>query len=274
MSSLPLLGVAIPTATLETLQDFVLAENRDLEIQDFVDGDLLNGDWKSVADRTRNLLTGYTGRLGIHGPFWGLSIANPDADMRALNRQKHLQGIEVCEHLGATQMVIHSPYTTWSYNNLDNAPERKEYTRLLENCHDTMDAVVKRAEDCGVTMVIENIEDIDPDIRCALADSFNSPAMAVSIDTGHAHYAHGTNGAAPVDYYVRRAGNRLQHVHLQDAEGFADRHWAIGEGTIRWPAVFRALAEIESNPRLILELRDKAGILPSVAYLEALGLAR
>lgn len=274
MTDLPLLGAAMPTDTLETLQAFILEENRDLELQDFVDCDLLNGDWKAVADRSRRLLTGYTGRLGIHGPFWGLNIASPDFEMRALNRRKHLQGIEVCEYLGATQMVIHSPYTTWSYNNLDNAAECKEYDRLLENCHDTMDAVVKRAEECGVTMVIENIEDIDPDIRCILADSFNSPAMAVSIDTGHAHYAHGTNGAPPVDYYVRRAGNHLQHIHLQDADGYADRHWGIGEGTIRWPSVFRALSELNSQPRLILELRDNANILPSVAYLQSLGLAR
>ncbi|WP_028955050.1 sugar phosphate isomerase/epimerase [Sulfitobacter sp. 20_GPM-1509m] len=274
MTDLPLLGAAMPTATLETLQDFILSENRDLEIQDFCDGDLLNGDWKTVADHTRSLLTGYTGRLGIHGPFWGLNIASPDTEMRALNKRKHLQGIEVCEYLGATQMVIHSPYTTWSFNNLDNAPARKEYDRLVDNCHDTMAEVVKRAEDCGVTMVIENIEDIDPDIRCALADSFNSPAMAVSIDTGHAHYAHGTNGAAPVDYYVRRAGDRLQHIHLQDADGYADRHWSIGQGTIRWEAVFRALGELGSNPRLILELRDKDGILPSADYLQSLGLAR
>lgn len=274
MTELPLLGAAMPNDTLETLQGFILEENRDLEIQDFIDCDLLNGDWKTVADRTRSLLAGYSGRLGIHGPFWGLDIASADSEMRALNRRKHLQGIEVCEYLGATQMVIHSPYTTWSYNNLDNAPDRKEYDRLLENCHDTMATVVKRAEDCGVTMVIENIEDIDPDIRCILADSFNSPAMAVSIDTGHAHYAHGTNGAPPVDYYVRRAGNHLQHIHLQDADGYADRHWAIGEGTIRWPSVFRALSEFNSQPRLILELRDKANILPSVANLQSLGLAR
>ena len=274
MTDLPLLGAAMSTATLETLQDFILSENRDLEVQDFCNCDLLNGDWKTVADQTRKLLAGYTGRLGIHGPFWGLNIASPDREMRALNTRKHLQGIEVCEYLGVTQMVIHSPYTTWSYNNLDNGPDRENYQQLIENCHDTMKDVVKRAEDCGVTMVIENIEDIDTDIRCALADSFDSTAMAVSIDTGHAHYAHGSNGAAPVDYFVRRAANRLQHIHLQDADGYADRHWAIGEGTIRWQAVFRALEELTSQPRLILELRDKAGILPSVAYLNALGLAR
>jgi len=171
-------------------------------------------------------------------------------------------------------MVIHSPYTTWDFNNLDNFPGRSAYDRVLDNCHKTMDEVVARAEGIGVTMVVENIEDKDPDIRRVLADSFDSSAMAVSIDTGHAQYAHGSTGAPPVDFYVRRAGNRLQHIHLQDADGHADRHWSIGEGTICWHEVFRALGEFTSKPRLILELRDKSGILPSVAWLESRGLAR
>jgi sugar phosphate isomerase/epimerase len=64
----------------------------------------------------------------------------------------------------------------------------------------------------------------------------------------------------------------LHHVHLQDAEGYADRHWVIGEGTIGWYAVFRALSQLQSAPRLILELRDKSGIPASMAYLEAAGL--
>src|SRR5690606_22064964 len=111
-------------------------------------------------------------------------------------------------------------------------------------------------------------------IRRILVEDFSSPAMAVSIDTGHAHYAHGSTGAPPVDYYVRRAGNMLQHIHLQDADGYADRHWKIGEGNISWHAVFRALGELTSKPRLILELRDKAGILPSVVWLRERNLAR
>lgn len=274
MTNLPLLGVAINTQELSDLQDFVLSENRDLELQDFCSPELLNGDWKSVADRAKALLSGYKGRLGIHGPFMSLDIAGRDPDVRALNTSKFMQGLDVAEHLGATQMVIHSPYSQWSYNNLDNWPDRSGYDEVTEYCHLTMDSVVKRAEDIGLTMVIENIQDVDPDIRCILADSFASSAMAVSIDTGHAHYTHGSYGAAPVDYFVRRAGNRLEHIHLQDADGHADRHWNIGEGSIHWHAVFRTLGELTSNPRLILELRDKSGILPSVAYLNQLGLAR
>lgn len=274
MTDLPLLGLAIPSAAIETFRDLIIDQNRDLEIQDFFDADLLNGDWRSVADRTRALLAGYRGRLGIHGPFWGLNIANPDPDVAALVTRKHLQGLDVCAHLGATQMVVHSPYSTWDFNNLDNNPGREGYDRVTAQCHRIMDPVVRRAEETGVTLVLENIEDKDPDIRKVLAESFASHAVGLSVDTGHAHYAYGSTGAPPVDYFIARAGELLQHVHLQDADGHADRHWAIGEGTICWHAVFRALGHLGSNPRLILELRDKSGIRRSIERLQTMGLAR
>ena len=77
-----------------------------------------------------------------------------------------------------------------------------------------------------------------------------------------------------MDYFVRSAGTLLDHMHLQDADGYADRHWAIGEGTIRWPAIFRALASIEAKPRLVLELRNPADLPPSMRFLEAEGLGQ
>lgn len=261
----------MPLDTLETLRDWIIKDQRDLELQDFIDAKVLNGDWRPLVDRARRLLDGYTGRLGIHGPFWGLHLANPDPDIRAVVTRRMEQGLMVCEALGATQMVIHSPYSTWDYNNLDNLPGARE--RISELVHTTLAPVIQRAEEIGVTMVLENIEDKDPDARRHLAESFDSPAVAVSIDTGHAHYAHGSTGAAPVDYFIHRAGGALHHLHLQDADGYADRHWAIGKGSINWPSVFDALARLGSQPRLILELRDKAGILPSVQYLRDLGLA-
>ncbi|TWB66453.1 hypothetical protein FBZ94_101125 [Bradyrhizobium sacchari] len=54
--------------------------------------------------------------------------------------------------------------------------------------------------------------------------------------------------------------------------GFADRHWAPGEGNIPWVAVFRALGRLTSNPRLILELRNHDA-RKGAAHLAALGLA-
>jgi sugar phosphate isomerase/epimerase len=272
MSSLPVIGAAMTLRDLEIHRNWLFDKQRDLELQDFTTGDVLNGDWTPLAERARKLLDGFEGRLGIHGPFWGFTIASQDPDIRAVVAKRLKQGLDVCAAIGATQMVAHSPYTTWSYNNLDN--NKGESERVVEHVHLTMRDAVKQAEDIGAVIVLENIEDIDQHIRVALADSFNSPAVAVSIDTGHAHYAHGSTGAPPVDYYVKAAGNRLQHVHLQDADGYADRHWALGEGNILWPSVFQALADLTSNPRLIVEIKDKSKIPASVEYLATLGLGQ
>jgi sugar phosphate isomerase/epimerase len=114
---------------------------------------------------------------------------------------------------------------------------------------------------------------VDPHARVELAKSFNSESVKVSLDTGHANYAFGSTHGQPVDYYVRAAGDMLAHVHLHDTDGHADRHWAPGEGNIAWMEVFRALSHLTSQPRLILELRDRSRLRAGADYLIGLGVA-
>jgi sugar phosphate isomerase/epimerase len=168
-------------------------------------------------------------------------------------------------------MVIHSPFTTWDHNNLDLYPDNR--ANIVERVKATLAEVIARAENIGCEIVIENIEDKDPRDRVRLAKALESAKVRVSLDTGHANYAHISTGAPPVDYYVETAGDMLTHVHLQDTDGFADRHWAPGEGNIPWVAVFRALGRLTSNPRLILELRNHDDVRKGAAHLAALGLA-
>lgn len=271
-NSLPVIGACLQVPQIAEYRDWIFEKDRDLEVQSFFSADVLDGDWAPLAEEAKKTLDGYKGRLGIHGPFWGFSLNAKDPLVRTIVAKRMEQGLDVCEALGATQMVIHSPFTTWDHNNLDNNPGGRE--QVIETVHATIGAAVKRAEAMGVVLVIENIEDVDPLERLRLAESFDSPAVRLSIDTGHANYAHGSTGAPPVDYYVTAAGEMLNHVHLQDTDGYADRHWGLGEGNIRWDAVFRALGRLTVSPRLVLELKDKARIPSSMAFLEAQGLAQ
>lgn len=268
---LPLLGAALSLDMVERHRDWLFERQRDLELQEFFEASVLDGDWRDRAARTRRVLDGYTGRLGIHGPFWGFTIDSEDPEVRAVVTRRLMQGLDAVEAIGATQMVIHSPYTTWDANNLDY--NRRGREGIVERAHATLAPVVKRAEEIGCVLVIENIEDKDPHDRVALARSFESRAVRVSIDVGHAHYAHHSTGAPPVDYYVRAAGEMLAHVHVQDADGHADRHWLPGEGTILWHSVFRALAAYCERPRLLIEVKDKANLRKGADHLVALGLA-
>lgn len=269
--SKPVLGAALSIKSIPAHRDWLLEPQRDLEIQDFFRADLLDGDWRSAASEIKQMLAGHTGRLGIHGPFWGFKIDSHDPLIRQAVTKRLLQGLDAAEFLGATQMVIHSPFTTWDHNNLDLYPDNRG--NLVERVKATLAEVIARAETIGCEIVIENIEDKDPRDRVRLAKALESSEVRVSLDTGHANYAHVSTGAPPVDYYVEAAGDMLTHVHLQDTDGFADRHWAPGEGNIPWVAVFRALSRLNSNPRLILELRNHDDVRAGAAYLAALGLA-
>ena len=274
----PTLGVALTLEQWETtpgLADFVLERQRDIELRDLVEiGALQNGMWQDSVARARRLLGGHTGRLGIHGPFWGIAIDTPDPDVRRIVQSRIDAALDAVIALcgsGGGHMVLHSPYTTWHWYNRGTFYD--DCAGVLERTHATIGGAVKKACDHGITLVLENCEDKDPFERVALAASFNSPALKVSLDTGHAQYCHGALGAPPVDVCLRAAGADLAHVHLQDADGFGDRHWAIGRGTIRWHSVFAALAEMETLPLLLLEMADVRDALVSAKWLAEQGLA-
>ncbi len=272
MTDLPIVGAAMQVEHLERHHNWILESNRDLELQDYCDPQVIENDWRDRTSWAKSMLQSHTGRIGIHGAFWNLPLDAYDPLIRDVVKRRLWQGLDVCEALGGTQMVVHSPYTTWDFNNLDKDPGARD--QMVELCHASMDDAVRRAENIGVTLVIENIEDKDPRARVELVRSFNSNAVAVSIDTGHAHYAHGSTGAPPVDYYVYAAGDKLAHIHLQDADGYADRHWLPGQGTIRWQAVFDAIRHVGTNPRLILELKDPTRVQDAAAWLMSQGLVR
>lgn len=268
---LPLLGAALELDMVERHRDWLFERNRDLELQDFFESRVLDGDWRDRAARARRVLDGWTGRLSIHGPFWGFKIDSEDPEIRAVVTKRLLQGLDAAEAVGATQMVIHSPYTTWDHNNMD--ANKNGRASIVEQTHLTLAPVVKRAEEIGCVLVVENIEDKDPMDRVHLVRSFDSDAIRVSLDVGHALYAHRSTGAPPVDYYVRAAGSLLTHVHVQDADGHADRHWLPGEGSMLWPAFFKAIADWCEDPRLLIEVKDKANLKKGADHLVGLGLA-
>ena len=61
--SLPVLGVALPLEGLRQHRSWILDSQRDLEVQDFFWAEVLNGDWKPLAEAIKAELDGYRGRL-------------------------------------------------------------------------------------------------------------------------------------------------------------------------------------------------------------------
>jgi sugar phosphate isomerase/epimerase len=268
---LPIVGAAMPIGALELHQAWILEHHRDLEIQDGFRSDVIDGDWKPLVAKAKSLLEGYTGRMGIHGPFDGLLIASWDAPVREFVRGRYLKALEFAEGLGASHMVMHSPFLYFGHPMVVHT-KSQGLNDQIGWAHETLNAVIARASEIGCQIVIENIRDTNPLPLLELVKSFNSEFVRMSLDTGHANLMHEI-GAPTADQWVLDAGEYLGHVHLQDNDGQLDRHWHPGRGSINWYAVFRAFEKLEHKPRLILEIRD-ADVMPAFDWLVNQGFAR
>lgn len=269
----PVVGAAMPIALLPTYRDWLLEGQRDLEIQDVaIRPELLDGDWSGLVRQARATLDGYTGRLGIHGPYDGLTLLSRDPRARALMTDRLRQAIEFGAALGASHLVCHSPFIFFGGPFLPHSAafEQADQIKLIQA---VIEPVLPLAQQAHITLMIEDIQDKNPAPLLAVIRSFNSEHVRLSIDTGHAYITHLAGGPTP-DGWVRAAGELLGHVHLQDSDGQFDRHWAPGDGAINWYALFDALASLAHQPRLIIELRNRDHIGRGAAWLAAHDLAR
>lgn len=273
MADLPVLGTAITLPGIAGLRDWILDSDRTVEFQDFVTPEAITADPADLVAALNAALDGHQGARGIHGPFFGLDLANADREMRAVVTRRLLTGLQIAEALRADHMVVHSPFTWWHELNLVNYPFVRP--TMYEAIADCLAPVLARAADTGCTVMLENIDDAHPQARLGVIEAIDHPRLMASVDTGHAELAHRLYRAMPVGDHVTSMGARLGHVHLQDVDGYADRHWHPGDGCVPFAAVFEALAASPARPRLILEVRRDLVRLPAtVAAMQARGWAQ
>lgn len=261
--TLPPIGAAITFGDLTMLRDWLFAADRPIELQDFVGADVIAGDTSDLVARYKAALDGHQGPRGIHGPFFGLDLSNPDPEIRTVIQKRLVKGIEIAAALDADMMVVHSPFTYWHVLNHTNLGFLR--SKIMAACTACLTPVLDRAATEGVTLVLENIDDAAPADRADLVAHLAHPNLKLSVDTGHADLAHGLYAAPPVVDVIAQAGEMLAHVHLQDVDGHADRHWHPGDGRINWRPVMQCLANMALPPRLLLEVRHNQADMPRTA---------
>ncbi|MGB3329307.1 MAG: sugar phosphate isomerase/epimerase family protein [Thermomicrobiales bacterium] len=267
-----IVGAATTLTEFPLNADWFRDAPRDLEIGDAVAPDLLDSAELQAAYTERALATlgGHAGRRGIHGPFQGISIASPDHAIREVVARRFIESIRFAATFGATHMVIHSPFMGWINPSLFSGKGSNIDTQIA-NIQRTLEPVIPVAVEHGVILMIENIRDLNIFPLLDTMRAIDHPHVRLSLDVGHAQLHVPVGGMTP-DQYVREAGDLLGHIHLQDVDGEADRHWAPGDGIVNFRALFAALREVPNDPRLIIELKDKADIQRGAAHLASLGL--
>ncbi len=268
----PLVGAAMPIADLPEHLDWILGGQRDLELWDPSYGSVLDSHWRTLAREARSMLNGYTGRLGIHGPWNGLPLTCPDAQVQRLVAERLMQGLEFAGAVGATHMVVHSPFDFFGSPHVVHT-RSTGLAEELELAHGTLEPVLPIARQIGCTLVVEVCSDTNTRPLIELVQSFAGETVRLSLDVGHALVMQRAGGP-PADQWVRDGGPLLAHLHLQDNDGLFDRHWAPGEGNLNWYALFEALSTLDQRPRLLLELANTRKIGAGASYLANRGFVR
>ena len=98
--------------------------------------------------------------------------------------------------------------------------------------------------------------------------SFDTDALGVCIDTGHANISEGR--ALPER--IRLCADKLHHVHTSDNFGINDDHLPPGMADIDWHATYAALEDIGYGGTVLLEIIPRSGGASGVAVEDVLRL--
>jgi sugar phosphate isomerase/epimerase len=137
----------------------------------------------------------------------------------------------------------------WSGILRDDADEAQALERLAQ----ALVPVVRHAEERNMTLAFEpepgmfidtfaRFEQLDERIR--------HPLFQLTVDLGHVHCVEEGDAAE----HLRRWGSRIVNIHIEDMKRGIHEHLMFGEGTMDFPPMIAALAEVGYRGALNVEL--------------------
>jgi L-ribulose-5-phosphate 3-epimerase len=177
--------------------------------------------------------------------FWPYPMTSNDPAIRARSLELAEKMIEATHDLGVENLLVvpGAVYIPWRD---DYEPVRNDICD--RRAREAVGKLVKKAEKLGVYLNIENIFFsgylMTPMEMNDFADSFGSDRVRIHFDTGNiAIFQH-------ADHWIPQLGNRIQNLHFKEFNKKATDHSLecfrpLLDGTVNWPSVMDALAEID-----------------------------
>ncbi|GAA0230750.1 sugar phosphate isomerase/epimerase family protein [Haladaptatus pallidirubidus] len=159
--------------------------------------------------------------LLVHLPFVDVEIGSPRERIREASREEQKACIETAGEMAAEKAVLHASThaTPPEWTREDVEPHLLSAIRELDSF----------GEESGVEICVENL----PGILFTVHDFdriFAKTDAAMTFDTGHAR-VDGMN-AEDMKSFLTDHGDRISHIHVNDARGPADEHVPTGSGTL------------------------------------------
>ncbi|MFA4965475.1 MAG: TIM barrel protein [Thermoleophilia bacterium] len=197
-------------------------------------------------------------RLTVHGPF-GADVDPGSSDERARRRtlDVHRRHLEAAAEVEALVYVAHPDW--------DGAPVRYDRA-VVAALQRTIADLEGLQREIGVRVVLENMPGRGMSHFVAPGE-LELGELGLLLDCGHAAIS-GT-----LEAFLADPRAELSHVHLHDNCGpgdLDDPHRPLGQGVVDAAAALSAARA--AGATVILEHRDEAAALASIAHLEKRGL--
>jgi sugar phosphate isomerase/epimerase len=195
------------------------------------------------------LFESYTQKFVLHAPFHGVNIASLFEPIRTASVQVMADCFARASATGAGGVVVHPGYFAWEQ-------EKKAADRQFRKSHRELK---RAAREHSVTFWFENMGNMNFfNLRTPEGlGLINGTGLA--LDTGHAYL----NGCL-----AEFLKTPFCHMHIHDNKGKSDTHSAIGEGTIDFIPVKKALKR--TGATAVLEMKDFASVVKSLKALEGM----
>ena len=195
----------------------------------------------------KELLKKYDLKPSYHGPAHDVDITSMNPGIRKESIKQHKRSLDIAKFLGSDVYVVHAgSFYPGDKNKID-----KGFDRL----YNSINELLTLAKEYDIVLAIENHPVNEngifnnPDNMQKVINYFNSPYIKTTLDLGHANL---TNFA--VEEYIKKLGENIKHIHLNDNDGIEDLHLVYGKGNLNSKKLIKKLNNIGFDGVGILEI--------------------
>ena len=187
----------------------------------------------------------YSKKFSIHVPCRGTNIASLLEPIRRASVEVIGQCMTIAADVNAA-LVVHPGYFAW-------AEERNKAERQLQV---SLDDLSRLGKEFSVPFFIENMGNWDYFLLKTHSELSLLGDIPLALDVGHAHQNH---------CLLEFLSFPAKHYHLHDNNSKEDSHVAVGEGTIDFGPVMKAVMKNKITP--IIEVATFEGVQKSINAL-------
>ena len=224
----------------------------------------INFSVSNILDEGPSALSRYKAELGsiltqrpliLHGPFFDLSPASFDSQIKRVTLERFESVYKIAEELGATKIVFHSGFI----------PQIYYIEGWLQNSILFWKTFMED-KDTKITLCIENVFEDQFKPLANLIEAVNHPAFKCCLDVGHVN----AYSSLPLKSWIEGLTPHLSHIHLHNNEGLKDDHYGLLRGTLCIKDCLHQIQQLSPNATVTLEVYDTKELTDSLSYLSTL----